>query len=53
MLIKIIIILIITIFKQHESAVPDNDGEANIISEILKNYKNSIRYLNIFSRIRI
>ena len=48
MLIKITIILIITIVKQYESALSDNEADANIISDILKNYKNSIRYLAIF-----
>jgi len=51
MLIKITIILIITIIKQYESALPDNEADANIIKEITNNYNSEIRYFDSFFNI--
>jgi hypothetical protein len=38
-----IIIIFLNLLKQYEHAVPDNEGEANIISAITTSYKNTIR----------
>lgn len=44
-----IIIIVINLLKQHENAVSDNVGEANIISAITTSYKNTIRYFDLKS----
>ena len=38
-----IIIIVLNLLKQYGNAVPDNVGEANIISTITTSYKNTIR----------
>jgi hypothetical protein len=43
-------IILILLLKTFESAVPDNDGEANIIKAIMTNYKSAIRYFYSFFR---
>ena len=41
-------IILILLLKTFESAVPDNDGEANIIKAIMTKYNSAIRYFDIF-----
>jgi len=39
---------LILLLRTYESAVPDNDGEANIIKAIKNNYNSAIRYFDSF-----
>jgi len=50
---QVAIIIIWFQFKTYENApVADNVGEANIITAITTNYKNTIRYVEIHLRAR-